>query len=75
MKKIILILSSMIISASVFAQMEPYQMLNAGEDRKSAWVLNTNSGQVKKCFYPSSGAGFVLTCTAWSEQNDSNTSK
>ena len=66
MKKLLLIV---LLTFTTFANADEgkYLMIPADEWNNSVWVLNTENGDIKQCFFQS-GKGVV--CTSWRKNDD-----
>ena len=68
MKKILII---MLLTFTTFATADvgKYSMIPADESNTRVWVFNTESGDIKQCYFQ---GGVKVVCTSWRQNNDYN---
>ena len=68
MKKILVI---MLLTFTTFAAADPgnYLMIPADESNARVWVLNTENGDLKQCFFQ---GGMTVVCTSWRKNDEDN---
>jgi len=68
MKKLLLII---LLTFTTFANADEgkYLMIPADELNRSVWVLNTENGDIKQCFF---GISKGVRCTSWRKNDEDN---
>ena len=68
MKKILVII---LLTFTTFAAADEvkYLMIPADESNARVWVLNTENGDLKQCFFQ---GGVKVACTSWRKNDEDN---
>ena len=68
MKKILLIML-LTFTTMINAEVGKYSMMVASEDEDAVWVLNTENGNIKQCYWIGSGGNGVI-CSKWRKNDE-----